>query len=332
MSRRLLVVTGVSTVLILAPMRAALADPAGPTDYETSVVAITPAVPGFVVEVIGGDSFIRLKVEPGHLVEVVGYGGEPYLRFEGEVVLENRLSPTKYRNEDRYAISEVPEFASASNEPDWVEVSAEGSYTWHDHRAHWMNPAPPPGAGPGEQILEGVIPLVVDGVDVDVTVVSLWRPSPQSWPALIGVMAGIGLALMGWRRSRRPAVLFAASLAATAVALIAFLSVPAETAPSIVAWLVPVTAGGLAAWAWQDPFRSPTLLLVAAVELVIWGSTRFDWMTAAILPTDLPHWIDRLITAAVLVGATGVLFSQVRELLRELRPQPPGLDSRRTAG
>ena len=318
MIARTLVIVVATPLWLMTMLASAMADPAGPSNYQTFVVGIDPPAHGFEIEVIGGDSFIRLTVEPGHLVEVVGYGGEPYLRFEGPVVVENELAPTKYTNEDRYAVSEIPDFASASADPSWVEVSDNGSYAWHDHRSHWMNPDPPPGAGPGDQILEGVIPLVVDGVDVDVTMASVWVPAPSVWPLIVGTVVGVGLGLLAWRQS--PAgvavVLLMLAILATGVSLAAFVSVPAETAPSVVAWLVPLTAGGLAVWAWRDPTRATTLLAVSALELAIWGWTRREWMTSALLPTGLPYWIDRTITAAVLGGALIILWSVAQSLWR----------------
>ena len=302
MTRHLLAVP-LALLWLVAVAPVAFADPAGPTNYQTTVVDIAPSVTGFEVNVIGGDSFIQLVAEPDTVVEVVGYGGEPYLRFEGGVVVENDRAPTKYVNQDRYAISEVPNDASVSADPVWIEVSDDGTYSWHDHRAHWMNPDPPPGAAPGDQILEGVIPLVVDGVDVDVTVASVWVPAPSPWPSVIGVVVGVGLGQVGLRRSWTAPVLVGLGVAAASASLAAFFSVPSETAPSVIAWLVPLTAGGLAVWAWRYPAQSHTLLTVASLELVIWGLMRLGWLTAAILPTDLPYWVDRLLTPMVLAGA-----------------------------
>lgn len=319
MIKRLLAVVVASVVYLVSMAPAALADPAGPTDYETYVVDITPQASGFVVNVIGGDAFIQLVAEPSVKVEVVGYGGEPYLVFEDGKVLENDLAPTKYVNQDRYAIAEVPQEASASADPIWVEVSSDGTYSWHDHRAHWMNPEPPPGAEPGEQILEGVIPLIVDGVEADVTVASIFLPAPSIWAGTAGLLIGLGLGLLSWVRRDmrvRASTVIGLGAAATVVAAFAFFSVPAETAPSVVQWMIPLTSVGLASWALRRPQLSATLLGVASLELLIWSVLRRDWMTAAVLPTSLPFWVDRTVTGAVMAGSLVITIDVIRSLLR----------------
>ena len=85
------------------PVGVAHADPAVPTDFATEVVGIEPATPSIDVGVVGGDSFVELTVEPGTDVVVLGYWGEPYLRFNSDgTVEENRRSPTVAENESRY--------------------------------------------------------------------------------------------------------------------------------------------------------------------------------------------------------------------------------------
>lgn len=324
MRGRGLVVAALSATWLFAGALPALADPAGPTDYETEVASIEPSIEGLDVDVIGGDAFIRLTSTSSATVEVKGYSGEPYLRFLPDgTVEENELSPTRYLNVDRYAIVSVPEQASASASPVWRLARSDGSYAWHDHRAHWMNTQPPPGAGPGDQILEGVIPLIVDGAEVDVTVISVWQPQPSFWPVMVGLVVGVGVGLAATQRPAWATVAtLVLSLSALTVALVAFFSVPLETGPSWVLWLVPLTAGLLALlalrpslwgrWSGSIQRSAPTLVLIGSLELVVWGLVRWDWMTAAILPTVLPFWVDRMVVAAVLAGAALITVHQFR--------------------
>ena len=169
--RRLSIAMVLVAMWSMTPATMALADPPGPTDYMSEVTEIDPGVTGISIEIIGGDSFVLLAADNEVTVDVVGYQGEPYLRFLANgTVEENQVAPSKYLNEDRYADSEMPDEASAEADPEWQIVSSDGSFAWHDHRTHWMNEVPPPGSAPGDTVAEGVVPLVVGGVEVDVTV------------------------------------------------------------------------------------------------------------------------------------------------------------------
>ena len=144
--------------LLLAFPSPAAADPPGPTDFKTDVASITPSTDAFEVEIIGGDSFVLLRHLSDATVEVIGYNGEPYLRFlSGGIVEQNRLSPATYLNEERYGDT-VPDFADAQAAPEWEQVDDDGSYAWHDHRAHLMV-APPINTSPGDQVTDQVIPV-----------------------------------------------------------------------------------------------------------------------------------------------------------------------------
>jgi hypothetical protein len=314
------VTAGVAALLVV-PASPALADAAGPTDYQTRLVSIDPQVAGVRITVIGGDSFVGLAVDPGLTVEVIGYRGEPFLRFSPDGMVErNERSPSTYLSEDRYADVDLPPEADPDAEPIWEVVATDGSYAWHDHRTHWMNEARPPGREPGDLILEGVVPLVVDGTEVDVTMDSVWEPRPSVFPVVLGGVAGAVLAAAGIRTRRF--VLPAVGLAAIALALGlgAFGSVPAETGPSPIMWVVPglglallVVAGSAAR---RSPSLAATLVVVVAAELVVWGVVRWDWLWAAVIPTSLPFWLDRLGTAAVLAGSLGVGAAAVWGTLR----------------
>ena len=171
----------------------ALADSAGPTDYSSEVVAVDPPTPSIAVSIVGGDSFVVFRVDPGVEVEIPGYENEPYLRFAADgAVYENRRSPATYINGSRYGGGTIPDGASADAEPDWAEVAAPGSgeYAWHDHRAHRMQTGDPVGAKRGDRILDEVLPVVVDGVAVDVRIESTWMPAPSRWPTVLGTVAG----------------------------------------------------------------------------------------------------------------------------------------------
>ena len=232
---------------IAVPAGVAFADAAGPTDYETTITAITPRVAGVDVSVVGGDSFLRLVVEPGIEVVVLGYQQEPYLRIRADgVVEENERSPAIYLNADRYGSGTPPAGADPQLPPNWTAVGDGGAWSWHDHRAHWMSPDPPADASRGTVIQSGTIPLVVDGAPVSVDVTTTLAAGAVPAPARRRRRGRAGPrccspwgAELAWRgrcsRHRsRPA----------AIGCWQFRSLPAETGPLIVWWLLPVVAAG----------------------------------------------------------------------------------------
>jgi len=156
------------------------ADSPGPTDYQSEVRSIEPETSAIEADIVGGDSFFELRVESGTEAMVIGYQGEDYLWFRPDgVVLENQNSPATYLNANRYGNDGVPPTARADADPSWKQVATGGYWAWHDHRAHWMQSARPFGLSAGDQILEAVIPIVVDGDTVEVTVISTWQPAPS---------------------------------------------------------------------------------------------------------------------------------------------------------
>lgn len=315
-----------------------MADPAGPTDYQTEIIGIEPDVDGIAMVVIGGDSFVELTVEPGVEVMVLGYNGEDYLRFDADgTVHQNERSPSRWLNDDRFSNVEVPPEATPDAEPEWTQVSDDGQFAWHDHRSHWMNEARPPAAGPGDVILEAVIPIIVDGTPVGVAVRSTWVEGPTTAaPVLAGAVAALALGLVvvgrarsdGSDRSDEPAAaerrgpvsglaaVAAATAGTSAVALalgfVAYTAVPSETGPSPLFWFLPAIAVVLAVITLvigrSRAFAAASALAVAALVLGFWGWLRREALVRAIIPTDAPAWLDRLgIATAIAVGAVALV-------------------------
>jgi hypothetical protein len=302
------------SVMLTSP---AFADPPGPTDYQSEIVSVEPPTPTIETSIIGGDSFFELTVAPGTEAMVIGYQGEDMLWFRADgTVWENQNSPSTYLNADRLGGGGVPDTATADAVPDWTQVAADGNYSWHDHRAHWMQEARPFGSGPGDQILESVIPLVVDGTDVDVTVISTWQPAPSALPVVAGFVVGLGLAVAAWflhRARRRVAALVVTmpvALLALTVGAWQFRSLPPETGPKLVWWVLPMVAvasaffGALAARR-STTFAADAAMLLVGVELAIWGFVKRDGLSAAIIPTDAPGALDRFATAMALSSGVG---------------------------
>ncbi len=323
-------VLGLLAVIVatIIPAGTVLADPAGPTDYRSEIIAVNPPTPEISVVVLGGDSFVELTVDPGSEVVVIGYRGEPYLWFQPDgTVLENTLSPSTYLNVERYG-TDFPAFADPDAEPEWRQIGTTGRWAWHDHRAHLMQPMPPFGTQPGDRILESVLPLMVDGNEVDVTVISTWEPEPSPVPVWIGGVLGLLAGLTGALLIKRGRPLATAVFAPAAVGFVAGLwqygSLPSETGPKLTWWLLPLL-GGAAALCSLIPFVRVDHTITAVVTglagllLAGWGWMRRDGLTAAIVPTNAPSWFDRGTTIAVLVAGLLVVLLSAWELISSPR-------------
>jgi hypothetical protein len=320
----------VAAAAIVASPTTAMADSAGPTDYRSEIVAVEPPTPTIEVSIVGGDSFVVLRADPGVEVEIPGYQSEPYLRIAPDgAVFENRRSPTTYVNGSRYGGGTVPDGASADAEPDWAEVAAPGSgeYAWHDHRAHRMQPGDPVGAERGDRILDEVLPVVVDGVAVDVRIESTWMPAPSRCPTVLGIIAGLivvaGALLAPLRRAWGLALVGASAIAA-AIGWIGYASLPSSTDPPVVWWLLPLlaVASAAAAWALGPTPGGHAAAAIAGLELAVWALDRRSGLTRAVLPTDAPYWLDRAVTAGAFTVGVVAAGAAIAGLFRPRRPLP----------
>ncbi len=317
-----------ATAVVVSPTPA-MADSAGPTDYRSEVVAIDPPTPTIEVSIVGGDSFVLLRVDPGVEVEIMGYQDEPYLRFAADgSVFENQRSPATYINGSRYGGGTIPDDVRPDDEPEWAEVAGPGSgeYAWHDHRAHRMQTGDPVGAERGDLILDELLPIVVDGVDVDIRIESTWMPAPSRWPAVLGAIAGVVVVaaalLAKWRRVWGLVLVGTGGLAA-AVGWIGYASLPTSTDPRVVWWLLPVlaVAFGAAAWALGPTPGGHAAAAIAGLELAVWALDRRGGLTKAVLPTDAPYWLDRAVTAGAFVVGVAAAGAAVTALIRPTRPR-----------
>jgi hypothetical protein len=181
-----------------------------------------------------------------------------------------------------------------------------------------MSSIKPPGRSPGDEVAEGVIPLFVDGVEVDVTVVSVWQEPPSALPIVLGVTVGLLVAFAAIRKREQiiNAIVITASTAATIVGTVAYFSMPAETGPPWSLWALPATAlvVGVVTVVRRTTMTAGsyrTLQMLGALELVLWGVLHWSWLWAALLPTRLPFWVDRFVSAGVLVGGIGAAIAVV---------------------
>ena len=201
-----------------------------PTNYDTRVLAVRPAVAGITVRAIDLGDRLEIENRTDHGVVVLGYEDEPYLRVGPGGAFENTRSPSTYVNRTRCGNQPVPDRADAKAAPDWRRIGDEPIARWHDHRAHWMAANDPPAVrrAPDEtHIVQRFTVKVRDGATTitargDVR----WVPGPSPWPwlALSTIAAA---ALVALSRTR-------VAVAAVAIALVVVIVV--EAAHAIGAW------------------------------------------------------------------------------------------------
>jgi hypothetical protein len=160
-------VAGVALVALLATSTASAHGPGEAEGYVSTTDGVRPHLQGVGISVLDGDERLQLRNGTGMTLVVLGYQGEPYIRFSPDGVYRNQNSPATYLNQDRYANVKLPKYASAKAQPRWIKVSSRKAYDWHDHRIHWMSTIPPGPikAAPGDphHIFNWRVPFSADG-------------------------------------------------------------------------------------------------------------------------------------------------------------------------
>jgi hypothetical protein len=325
---RLARLVAVSFGLVLVTATPASADPAGPSDYRSAVTGIVPEVEGVAADIRGGDAFLELTVDEGVTVIVMGYEGEPYLRFSPDGTVErNRLSTATYLNDDRRGegVTFPPEVtaADADTPPEWEPVATGGTYAWHDHRVHWMEDASP-NVDRGS-LVEGAydpwrVPIVVDGAAAEVqgTLTYEESVSPLPYVGLAVIVAGL---LIFYGRGRAlwvPATLLVVvSLAATIVGWADYQSTP-DGGGNPLLWGLALAAlvAAIGALVFARHRVGVVLALASVAALSGWALFRVQALLKPVLPTELPFAVDRTtlalalgvsIAAAYLTVTSGIL-------------------------
>ena len=315
----------------LAVATPASADPARPTDYRSTVLRVHPKLPqGVEVSVVGGDSFLELRVARGHSAVVPDYEQgagttpEPYLRFLADGTVErNERSIAAAINRSRYGTD--PTAADPKGTPKWTVVARDGRYLWHDHRIHWMLPNRPKAVSADGRVDMGgpngawTVDLTVDDEPVVVTgeLVLLASPSPVPWLGMLVLAAGclIGLALFRVRAGR-PAphralagALAISSLLAVGVGTAQWFDIPKAAGGTILTAAIPAVAlvASVVAFVARAARTKLVALAAAVAALGGWAVLRRTVLTRAVLPTSLPFAVDRAVTALALgVALAGV--------------------------
>src|SRR2546423_11016824 len=154
-----------------APPRAHIRTGSVAVDYR---VRVFPTRLPLSAHVYLGDRAVRLTVQPGHSVTVLGYGGEPFLRIDAAGVTVTR-SPTAA------ALGLTPRRTSGR------------SFVWHDARVRGL----PSGIDRGRW----AIPLRVDGRRARLAGELRRVEAPPAWPWLaLGLPFVVATALLLLRR------------------------------------------------------------------------------------------------------------------------------------
>ena len=311
------------------------------TNYR-STVTDAPAIEGLRWRVYGGDELLWVENLTGEELLVYGYDRnppDPYLRIGPDGVFENRNSEATWLNRERLG-APVPDSVDPDAEPDWVQVSEQARFLWHDHRIHYMGVGMHPRVtDPGERthIEEWEVPFSLAGEELSIEGELEWVPGPSPWPWLAIGLALTLPALVGlrtqptdgrWPGLVRPA---AAVLGAVVVANLVFLvddlfAVPLPVMTHVFAALQTLVFLGIAAFGavrgWQAGDGAFTALGVGAGALLI-GQGLLLWsvLTASQLSTIFPETLPRLVVGVNVMQALPlgvVAFVGTRRLLPDL--------------
>jgi hypothetical protein len=154
-------------------------------DYGNRI--LTGAVPaGVRASLQDAGRKLELTVGPKHRVTVLGYEGEPFLRFDRSGVEVSRNSTTA---EGLRLVGESP--------GRWIQLSRGHSFTWADTRV-WA----PASALHGRAKVTWTVPLVDDGQRVDLAGVLTKASTPPLWPWLLLGALPLAAAALAARRRR----------------------------------------------------------------------------------------------------------------------------------
>jgi hypothetical protein len=299
------------------------------TNFDSRIVE-APNLDGVSWRLYPGGEYLEVENTSGRPLVVHGYDGEPYLRVGPGGVERNRNSPATYLNEERYADVAVPPRADPEAAPDWERLSGAPRHAWHDHRTHWMAPAPPPevAAEPGtaRHLHDWAVPFRHAGQAYEVQGALRWEPGPSWWPWLLAGLALTAPAAAGLRRrgldALRPAAVVLAAVAVLNLAHlpdeIRALPLPAlDVAFGIGHNLLFIGAGlAGAALAWRRTTSLLPLGIGAGAVAFHQGLLQVSQLGASQLPTAWPPVVVRLLVALSLAQALWTALV----LLRARRP------------
>ncbi len=170
-------------------------------NYRSNITKIVPSVHGLSLEVLEFADRLVLTNHTGKTVTVYGYQGEAYARVMADGTVQvNTRSPAYYLNQNFYGDVNVPSSASPTATPNWTVIDRTGQLEWHDHRIHWMSPAPPPqvkNKGKRTKIFNWQVPIKVGATSGTVDGQLFWVPEEGTKTPLAAIVALVVVVLAG---------------------------------------------------------------------------------------------------------------------------------------
>jgi hypothetical protein len=331
-----LLVVGLAVLASLAlagPASAHVGGGAAGSDYDGRVTAVTPDLPGVRVRILQFGDELELVNRSDSEVTVPGYDGEPYLRIGPDGVWRNSRSPATYINLDRYARVALPEQVDSHAEPDWVKLSTEPQYVWHDHRTHWMtqNLLPPAVAADPDRshtVFEWTVPIHYGDTPAEVVGVLTWTPPPSPWLVwpLYAALALLAAAAGLLARTARP--LGALLLVGAAAALwhagatpVPAVSVSSHTGAILAALLPALTAAVVAGIGFRAARRGRGAMtglfaVVLGWLLLVQGLPDVDVLWSANVLSNGPQAAGRVAVALLLALGAGFVVGGIAAVRR----------------
>jgi hypothetical protein len=256
-------------------------------------------------------------------------------------VWRNANSPATYINLDRFGRTTLPASADPDAAPDWVQVSTQPSYVWHDHRTHWMSEdvlPPAVAADPTREHLVSawVVPMAYGGTEVQVRGELTWSPPPPAWMVwpVYAVVALAPVAAALFARGPRPLGALLLLGGAAAVHHVATTPEPAVSVSShagaLVSALLPglvavaVAVGGLVAAGRGRGGLTALLAVVLGWLLLVQGLPDVDVLWTANVLAHGPVLLTRAAVAVlVALGAGCVVGGLVATRRFRERPDRP---------
>ncbi len=313
-----------------------------PTNYRTTLEAVTPHVPGVTVRIVDLGNKVELTNDTSTDVTVLGYYREPYLRVGPRGVYENLRSPATYLNRTRAGDTPIPAIArgtGASTPPRWHRISGAHTVRWHDHRVHFMGTTPPAAVRADPSAVHTINPrwtvLLQYGTrEVEVNGRLDWVPGPSGRPWVPFAAGLFVLGLVAARSKSRGALIAAVLVLVLVDASHAISAEVARAGPllgktlqflgddwvSLIVWIL----AGFTIWGlWRR--RTEALfgvLLIGAMVALVSGLTDLSYLWKSQLPTVGPNLVARAGVATALGLGCGLATGALLRLVRSAAPPP----------